>query len=81
MNQAAQAFAELTQAHRSIRQYGGRPIDPALVDSVLEQALHGSSSSGNPNMVSVIKTRDAERTAQLCELHLGQPMVLQAHWC
>ena len=74
----AQAFAELMQAHRSIRQYDGRPIDPDLVDRVLEQALHGSSSSGNLNMVSVIKTRDAGRKARLCELHFGQPMVLQA---
>jgi nitroreductase len=78
MSESAQAFARLMQAHRSIRQYDSRPIDPALIDSVLEQALHGSSSSGNLNMVSVIKTRDAERKAQLCELHFGQPMVLRA---
>jgi len=74
----AGAFADLMQAHRSIRQYDGRPIAPELIDRVLEQALHGSSSSGNLNMVSVIKTRDAERKARLCELHFGQPMVLQA---
>ena len=78
MNEAAQAFAELMNAHRSIRQYDSRPIDPEFVDGVLEQALHGSSSSGNLNMVSVIKTREVERKARLCEMHLGQPMVLQA---
>jgi nitroreductase len=78
MSHPAQAFAELMQAHRSIRQYDSRPIDPALIDGVLEQAHHGSSSSGNLNMVSVIKTRDTERKARLCELHAGQPMVLQA---
>ena len=78
MSDAARAFATMMQAHRSIRQYDSRPIDPALIDRVLEQALQGSSSSGNLNMVSVIKTRDPERKARLCELHLGQPMVLQA---
>ncbi len=78
MNQTAQAFAELMLAHRSIRQYDDRPIDAGLIDRVLEQAHHGSSSSGNLNMVSVIKTRDAGRKAHLCELHFGQPMVMQA---
>lgn len=74
----AQAFAKLMQAHRSVRQYDGRPIAPDLIDRVLEAALQGSSSSGNLNMVSVIKTRDPERKAHLCDMHLGQPMVLQA---
>ena len=78
MNERAQAFAEMMHAHRSIRQFGSRPIDAALIDSVLGQALHGSSSSGNLNMVSVIKTRDAERKARLCNMHFGQPMVMQA---
>ena len=81
MNEQATAFSGLMQAHRSIRQYDSRPIypdDPGFVDRVLEQALHGSSSSGNLNLVSVIKTRDPERKARLCEMHFGQPMVLQA---
>lgn len=79
MTDPASAFAHLMAAHRSIRQYdASRALDPALVDRVLEQALAGSSSSGNLNMVSVIKTRDAERKARLCGLHFGQPMVLQA---
>ena len=72
------AFAALMQAHRSIRQYKADPIDAGLIDTVLTQALTGSSSSGNLNMVSVIKTQDAARKAHLCELHFGQPMVQQA---
>jgi nitroreductase len=75
---APEAFAHLLAAHRSIREYLDRPIDPALVDTVLAQALAGSSSSGNLNMVSVIKTQDPERKAVLHELHGQQPMVLQA---
>jgi nitroreductase len=77
-NTAAQQFAALMLAHRSIRRYRDRPVDDALVDSVLEQALHGASSSGNLNMVSVIKTTETDRKARLCALHFDQPMVLQA---
>ena len=73
-----EAFAALMQAHRSIRAFKDQPIDASLVNSVLTQALAGSSSSGNLNMVSVVKTQDPLRKAHLCELHFGQPMVLQA---
>jgi nitroreductase len=71
-------LSPLLQAHRSIRHYKPDAIDPHLIDSVLTEALAGSSSSGNLNMVSVIKTRDPQRKAHLCELHFKQPMVLQA---
>jgi len=75
---AARAMSRLMQAHRSIRQYQDRAIDPDWLDALLVDALAGSSSSGNLNMVSVIKTRDPQRKAKLCELHFGQPMVNQA---
>jgi nitroreductase len=73
-----EAFEQLMQQHRSIRRYKPDPIDPAFIDRLLHAALHGGSSSGNLNMVSVVKTSDPERKAHLCELHGGQPMVLQA---
>jgi nitroreductase len=78
MYDPAQAFAELMSRHRSIRSYADKPIDAALLDDVLVQALAGSSSSGNLNMVSVIRTRDVERKRVLFDLHGQQPMVLQA---
>ncbi len=68
----------LLQTHRSIRQFEDRPVDPKLIDQILETSLQCSSSSGNLNMVSVIKTSDPERKARLYELHFEQPMVLQA---
>jgi nitroreductase len=68
----------LLNAHRSVRRYKPDAVDPALIERVLEDALHGSSSSGNLNMVSVIVTRDTERKRRLHELHFQQPMVLQA---
>jgi nitroreductase len=78
MTDRAETIHALLQAHRSIRQYQDRAIDPALVERVLVDAFAGTSSSGNLNMISVITTRDRERKAHLCELHFGQPMVLQA---
>lgn len=74
----AAAFAELMNAHRSIRSYRDQALDASWVDSVLEQALAGTSSSGNLNMVSVVKTQDPQRKQRLFELHGEQPMVLQA---
>ena len=75
---AAVAFAALMSSHRSIRAYLDRPVAPSLIDSVLEQALAGTSSSGNLNLVSVVKTQDIERKRLLFELHGQQPMILQA---
>lgn len=74
----AQAFTELMQAHRSIRSFKSDPLPEGLMNRLLHDALHGSSSSGNLNMISVVKTQDTERKARLCELHGNQPMVLQA---
>jgi nitroreductase len=74
----ADDFSGLLRAHCSIRSFRSEGIDPALVDRVLVEALHGSSSSGNLNMVSVIKTADPDRKRRLYELHFEQPMVLQA---
>jgi len=76
--EAARAFAHLLHAHRSIREYEERAIDAGWLDGVLAEAFAGASSSGNLNMVSVVRTRDPARKARLCELHFGQPMVRQA---
>ena len=78
MSDTAAALSKLMQGHRSIRQYRPLPVDAGLIECVLTEALAGSSSSGNLNMVSVVRTQDAERRARLCEMHCGQPMVLQA---
>lgn len=78
MTEPAQAFAALLDRHRSIRAYKPDPLPAGLVDRVLEQSLQGSSSSGNLNLISVVKTQDTARKQQLFELHGGQPMVQQA---
>ena len=68
----------LLRHHRSIRRYHSTPIDPALIDEVCADAIAGGSSSGNLNSVSIVLTRAAERRRRLYELHLEQPMVLEA---
>jgi len=75
---AAETLSQLMREHRSIRSFEVSPIDEDLLDQVLEEAFAGSSSSGNLNMVSVVRTRDEGRKARLYELHFEQPMVLQA---
>ncbi len=74
----ATSLSPLLQSHRSIRRYKPDPIDPVLLDRVLQDAFAGASSSGNLNMVSVLRTRDPERKRRLYELHFEQDMVLQA---
>ena len=72
MTDRAHAFAELMSQHRSIREYTSDAIDAELLDRVLAQALAGSSSSGNLNMVSVIRTRDVERKRVRSEEHTSE---------
>jgi nitroreductase len=74
----AHNFSRLLSSHRSIRRFKPDPLDQGLVEEVLQQAIAGSSSSGNLNTYSVILTRDETRKAQLCEMHFGQPMIRQA---
>ena len=68
----------LLRSHRSIRRYLPSPLDPALVEEVCADAIAGASSSGNLNSISIVLTRDPERKRRLYELHLEQPMVLEA---
>jgi len=71
-------LASLLRHHRSIRRYHPTPIDPALIDEVCADAIAGGSSSGNLNSVSIVLTRDPARKRRLYELHMEQPMVLEA---
>lgn len=71
-------LSQLLRRHRSIRRYLPTPIDPALIAQVCDDAIAGGSSSGNLNSISIVLTRDAKRRQRLYELHLEQPMVLEA---
>lgn len=72
------ALSQLFNSHRSIRTYKSTPIPQDLIESVCADAIAGGSSSGNLNSVSLILTRDEEKKKALFDLHLKQPMILQA---
>jgi len=55
------ALSELRRRHRSIRRYKPDPVDRVLVLQGLGDAIAGSASSGNPNCVSIVITRDVGR--------------------
>ena len=74
----AHELMQLLASHRSIRSYKSDPIPEDLLDSILETAIRGSSSSGNLTTYSMILTRDAKRREKLYELHFEQEMILQA---
>ena len=69
---------QLLGSHRSIRAFKPDPIDPALLDEILETSIRGSSSSGNLTTYSMILTRDPKRKERLYEFHYEQDMILQA---
>ena len=74
----APAISDLFKSHRSIRRFKDTPLDPAIVEEVLSDAIAGTSSSGNLNTYSFVLTRDAERRKHLCKLHESQEMIEEA---
>ncbi len=72
-----ESVSKLFHSHRSIRKYLSDPIDDALIERVLGDAIHGSSSSGNLNSVSMVLTKDVERKRKLYELHGEQGFILE----
>jgi nitroreductase len=75
---AGRALLDLLARHRSIRRYKPDAIDSAWLDGICARAIAGTSSSGNLNMVSIVRTQREERRRRLWELHFEQDMILQA---
>ncbi|GAA3995870.1 NADPH-dependent oxidoreductase [Deinococcus rubellus] len=73
-----QTVAETLVGHRSIRQFKPDEIPQTIVDEVLQEAITGTSSSGNLNSYSMVLTRDPVRKQRLYELHGEQEFILQA---
>jgi len=76
--ESAEAFSALLRGHRSIRRFKPDPIDQSVIETVCEEAVAGSSSSGNLNTFSIILSQDPARRAALHALHYEQDMILQA---
>ena len=75
---------DFLNSRRTIRRYTGRPIDPALLDRLLEAACR-ASNTGNMQAYSVVVTPDPAIKAALAPAHFNQPMVQAAPavltWC
>lgn len=79
---------------RTIRRYRPAPVDPALIDALLEAAAH-APTTGNMQLYSVVVTTDPDEKKALAPFHFGQPQVEGAavvltfcadfnrfsHWC
>ena len=59
---------------RSIRKYADRPVDDALLNCLLSEAMR-TQTKGNLQLYSVVVTRDAEMKKKLAPAHFNQPMV------
>lgn len=65
------------KTRRTVRTYNERPIDPSLLDELLETACR-ASNTGNMQAYSIIVTRSASVKEALSPLHFNQPQVKQA---
>lgn len=63
--------------HKTIRNYKSDPIDPKVLEVILEAGFR-ASTTGNMQVYSVIVTQDEEKRKELCKLHFNQKMVEQA---
>ena len=59
---------------RSIRKYADRPVDDALLNCLLSEAMR-TQTMGNLQLYIVVVTRDAEMKKKLAPAHFNQPMV------
>ena len=68
---------EHVKQRRTIRKYADKPIEPALLDGLLETAGR-ASTMGNLQLYSVVVTRDRAMKEKLAPAHFNQPMVTDA---
>lgn len=70
-------FLELALNHVSVRNFRPDPIDDITLNKILQCGLR-SSSSGNMQTWSVVKSTTSEQKERLFKYHLEQPMILRA---
>jgi nitroreductase len=68
---------ELLLNRRTIRKYKSEPVDPLILNEILEEGCR-SSTTGNMQVYSIIITRDTERKNALAPLHFNQKMITEA---
>lgn len=62
---------------RTIRKYSSRPVDDALLNRLLAEAMR-TQTMGNLQLYSVVVTRSEEMKKKLAPAHFNQPMVTAA---
>lgn len=75
--EVANSVLDLQLAHRSVRQFGPRPVTDAELDAIVAAAQSAPTSS-NLQPWSVVAVRDAERKRRLAELAGRQRFIEQA---
>jgi nitroreductase len=68
---------ETIYAHRTIRNYVNKSVDPEIINNIL-QAGTRASTTGNMQVYSIVVTTNPELKAALAPTHFNQPMVMQA---
>lgn len=68
---------EYWTSRTTVRNFLDRPVDDALISSMLEQAAH-APTTGNMQLYSVIITKDPERKKLLLPAHFSQPASVSA---
>lgn len=62
---------------KTIRRYSGRDIDPALISSIVDRAVH-APTTGNMQLYSVVATVSPDALEALAPLHFNQPAATSA---
>ncbi|MBV8045585.1 MAG: NADPH-dependent oxidoreductase [Paludibacterium sp.] len=68
---------EQMHQHHSVRSYQDKPVDPVVLDAILDAAWKGPTSI-NGQQVSLVVVQDAVRRARIAEIAGGQPWIAQA---
>lgn len=62
---------ETLLAHRSVRQFTDKAVEPQMLEEILECGLR-ASNTGNMQLYSIIATQQEPLRSDLCKLHFGQ---------
>ena len=65
------------KSHKSVRSYKPDPIEPEILNSILEAGCR-ASTTGNMQLYSIIVTSDEKKKAELAPAHFNQKAVLEA---
>lgn len=67
----------IMNSHASTRHYSDRPVEPEVLDQIIDAAMHGPTSI-NSQEVSLIITEDPKQRKKIAEYAGNQPWVAQA---